>query len=52
MLGGEVLGDVGLHGVHAFGDRLLAETALAPQICPQPLLLTESSASAHRFVKG
>ena len=52
VLGGEVLGDVGFHGVHTFGDRLLAESALATQISPQPFFLTESSAGAHRFVKG
>ena len=52
VLGGEVLGDVGFHGVHTFGDRLLSESALTAQISPQPFFLTESGACAHRFVKG
>ena len=51
VLGCEVLGDVGLHGVDTFGDGLLAKSTLSPQVGAQSLLLPEPGSCAHRLVQ-
>ena len=51
VLGCEVLGDVGLQGVHPFGDRLLTKATFPTEVGPHAFLLAEPGTGAHGLVK-
>ncbi len=52
VLGCQVLGNVGLHGLNPFADGLLTEPSLASEIGSKPLFLTEPCTRAQSLVEG